>query len=377
MTPMTEADKGVGGVAVVVDLLKAMSEIAPPSLAESWDNTGLLVGDIRSSMKRGLLCIDYTSEVARECDELGVDTVVAYHPTIFEPMRNLRAGDVVFEAVRAGRAIYCPHTALDLADGGTNDVLAEAIGMVSLQPLKPRDCPDSNNVKLVVFVPDSGVEQVADAMYSAGAGQIGAYRRCSFRSNGTGTFFGLDSANPVVGKAGRDERVVEVRLEVVVPVQRLGVVIDAMKTAHSYETPAYDVYRLVDGQQRGAGRFGTLAAETTVEHLVARLKVILGLSHVLVAGPLDKKIVTAACCAGSCGKLLDAALAKRADVYVTGEIKHHDALRAAAAGLTVICTLHSNSERATLPVLQKRLAKMLPQVQWMLSKADRDPLVVV
>lgn len=367
----------VSDLATVGDLVAAMEMIAPTAAAEDWDNVGLLVGDPSALIKRVLLCIDYTKEVAAECEALAADAVVAYHPPIFEVVKRLIAGEVVFDAARAGRAIYSPHTALDVAEGGTNDVLAGAMGMTLLRPLRAGGTNVSGQCKVVVFVPQAHAEAVAEAVYGAGAGGIGAYKRCSFRSTGVGTFFGSAGSHPSLGQAGRDEQVEEVRLEVVLPQERVAAVMAAVRDAHPYESPAVDVYPLVRQAAGGMGRIGEFAVGTRVADVVARLKREMGLGHLLVAGPLDREVTRGACCAGSCGKLMDLALRERVELFVTGEVRHHDALKAAQAGMTVVCTLHSNSERATLTALQQRLEKMLPQVQWAVSRVDRDPLTVL
>jgi hypothetical protein len=102
------------------------------------------------------------------------------------------------------------------------------------------------NYKIVVFVPDENLDAVRDAMADAGAGVIGNYTCCSFASPGTGTFFGGEGADPAVGAAGRLERVRELRLEMIVPAEKAEAVVAAMRAAHPYEEPAYDVYELID-----------------------------------------------------------------------------------------------------------------------------------
>jgi dinuclear metal center YbgI/SA1388 family protein len=367
----------MSGMATVSDLVAAMESIAPLAAAEDWDNVGLLVGEPRATLKRVVLCIDYTTAVAGECQAMGADAVVAYHPPIFEGVKRLRGGEVVFEAIRAGRAIYSPHTALDVAEGGTNDVLAGAMGLTALRPLRGAETGDSGMCKMVVFVPEAQAEAVAGAMYAAGAGNIGTYKRCSFQLRGTGTFFGSDGSSPSVGQAGRDERVEEVRLELVVPREEVAAVMSAVRGAHPYETPAVDVYPLVEQEAGGMGRVGQFTPGTRASDVVARLKRELGVGHLLVAGAVDRLVRRGACCAGSCGKLMELALRDGVELFVTGEMRHHDALKAAQAGMTVICTLHSNSERVALRSLADRLGRLLPTVEFVLSRQDRDPLTVL
>src|SRR4051812_38664322 len=202
------------------DLLKILDDIAPTRDAESWDNVGLLVGDPAQSVSRALLTIDYTPDVAAEAQRERCDLVIAYHPPLFQAIKRLTAPDPIFDAIRRGVALYSPHTALDVADGGTNDLLADILGLQDRQPLRLID-PKARNHKLTTFVPEAHLERVANALFEAGAGRIGNYTRCSFRSDGTGTFMGDETTHPTVGKAGVFEQAREVKLETLCPIARV------------------------------------------------------------------------------------------------------------------------------------------------------------
>jgi dinuclear metal center YbgI/SA1388 family protein len=364
----------------MVDLplvLKVLEDIAPTRLAQSWDNVGLLVGDPARTIAAAFLCVDYTPATAAEARAMGCDLVVAYHPPIFHPIKRLTAPSLIFDAIEQRIAIYSPHTALDVADGGTNDMLADALGLADRRPLRTSSATPTQ-CKLIVFVPPDHADAVAKAIFDAGAGQIGDYSCCSFRSPGVGTFFGRQGANPAVGQAGRLERVDELRLETLVPLDRVTQVVGAMRSVHPYEEPAFDLVQLAPLPAGvGIGRIGRFDRPVATRDLIERVKRELGLSHLLVAGPTDGQIATAACAAGACGDLLDDALRQRAWLYLTGELRHHDALRAAHSGMTVVCTLHSNSERAVLKRLATRLAAAVPQIAVHVSQADRDPFNVV
>jgi dinuclear metal center YbgI/SA1388 family protein len=360
-------------------LVEVLEAIAPTRLAEPWDNVGLLVGDPQQDVTRAMLTVDYTPEVAREAAGQGCDAVVAYHPPLFDAVKRVTATGgtaLVFDAVRRGVALYSPHTALDVAEGGTNDVLADALDLRDRQPLRVAP-PKATHYKLVTFVPAEHVDAVSRALFDAGAGRIGDYSSCSFRIAGTGTFFGEAGATPAVGAAGRLERVDEVRLETVLPIASLDAVVRALRRTHPYDEPAFDLNQLAAPPEAvGLGRIGSLATATPADALAARIKRALAIDHVLVAGDPDRPVRRAAVCAGAGGDLLDAAVAEGADLYLTGELRHHDALRAAAAGMTVVCTLHSNSERAALRRLAARLAGMLPELPVSVSTADRDPFAM-
>ncbi|HEX4124473.1 MAG TPA: Nif3-like dinuclear metal center hexameric protein, partial [Tepidisphaeraceae bacterium] len=363
----------MSGVATLRELVGAMEKIAPTAHAESWDNVGLIAGDIDQPMTRVMLTIDYTAAVSAEVAQKNCDAVIAYHPPIFKPVSRLTAPHLVFDAIRRGIGIYSPHTALDVAEGGTNDCLAESIGLKNCAPIQA--IGSTEQLKLATFVPAEHVEAVSSALFAAGAGRIGQYSSCSFRSPGTGTFFGQAGTNPAVGKAGRLEEQPEIRLETVVPTGGVSAVVAALRKSHPYEEPAFDLVRLAAAPNGvGMGRIGLLGEPAERGELIERVKRAVGVLHVLAAGPMSGVVKKAAVCAGSCGSVLDAAIAMGAEAFVTGELRHHDALKAAAAGVTAICTLHSNSERMTLGRLRERLAKELSAVGFVLSEADRDPL---
>lgn len=360
-------------------LVNALEFVAPTRLAESWDNVGLLVGDPEQPVTRAMLTIDYTPEVACEAAGAKVDAIIAYHPPIFAALKRVispGASGPIFDAIRRGVAIYSPHTALDVADGGTNDVLADVLGMVDRSPLKLVETKASQ-YKLVTFVPAEHVEEVSRALFDAGAGRIGKYSSCSFQTRGTGTFFGEEGTNPTVGEAGKLEQADEIRVETVVPIAKIESVIRALRQSHPYEEPAFDLNQLASPPEAiGIGRIGKLPGEATGDMLINRIKRELDIPHLLVAGDASRLVRRAAVCAGSCGDLLDQVIAQKCDFYLTGEMRHHDALKAAARGVTVVCALHSNTERIALKRLQERLTKALPGLPVMLSQKDRDPFTV-
>jgi dinuclear metal center YbgI/SA1388 family protein len=357
-------------------ILSELDKIAPLRYAEAWDNVGLLAGDPSAEITRVLLAVDATEAVFDEAKKASAELLIAYHPPLFEAIKRVRHDSLIHRAIQGGVAIYSPHTALDAAPGGTNDVLADALGMAAREPLRLTPTKDTQ-YQLVTFVPEAEIDRVAAALFAAGAGRVGQYSKVSFRSEGTATFKGEEGSNPAAGEAGRLEREAEIRLETVVPIARVEAVVKALREAHSYEQPAFDLVRLAAPPEGiGIGRTGPLERPTSRPDLFDRIKKALGIDALLVAGPLEGDVKKAAVCAGAGRSLLDDAIAKGADLFLTGELPHHDALRAAKAGLTVACALHSNSERAALAVLKKRLNDALPKVEVTISAEDRDPFTV-
>jgi len=367
-------------------LAASLDRIAPTHLAEDWDNVGLLSGHRTSLVQRVLLSIDLTPAVHDEALRTGTDLLISYHPPIFKPLKHLQLNGNEPPALAVALAsygvwIYSPHTALDTVDGGTNDVLAATVGArvtgsFSHYPAK------GTFLKLVAFIPESHVEEVAEAVFAAGAGNIGQqsrYSKCSFRNPGTGTFFGDDNTNPAVGTKGRLERVPEIRFETILPADAAGEVVSALRQSHPYEEPAFDLLRMeTPPEQVGLGRYADLAAATTLGAFAHACKAALGLPFAAVAGNPKGKIRTLAIMAGSAGRTaLDAHSRKPFDCLLTGELKHHELLAYQAAGVGVILLGHGNSERPVLQYVASRLKKDHPGLSVAVSKADRDPSVIL
>ena len=226
--------------------------------AAEWDNVGLLLGELADPAERIMTCLTITPDVVEEAVRERANLIVSHHPILFRGAKRLTSetsdGRVVLPLARAGVAVYSPHTAFDNCVGGINDILCRRLGILTGMPLRPRD--GQRQCKLVVFVPDADLKKVSDALFAAGAGRIGEYTECSFRLAGTGTFFATDATNPTVGQKGRREEVAEWRFEVVVPERMVASVVAAMRKAHSYEEPAFDVYpaQTQFGRRRGADR---------------------------------------------------------------------------------------------------------------------------
>ncbi|UCG57248.1 MAG: Nif3-like dinuclear metal center hexameric protein [Phycisphaerales bacterium] len=360
------------------DIASVMEEMTPLGLAQDWDNVGLLVGDPQARVKSILLTIDVTREVVAEAKRLKAELIVSYHPVIWDGLKSVTAegkGHVVYDLIRNEIGVFSIHTALDTAIGGVNDGLAEIVGIEDGEPIGDYvDYPVNESYKLIVFVPVDAAAKVSNAIFAAGAGAMGNYRNCSFQAEGTGTFLPLAGARPAMGKRGKLEKVPEVRFEAVIGEDGLQHAIAAMKEAHPYETPAFDVVRLYNNRNRfGLGRIGRLATPLRVKQIVQRIKKYTGAKAFGMIGDERRLVETAAVCAGSCGKIINSVIAAKTDLYLTGELKHHQALAAQEAGLTCICLSHTVSERFILKKLSKQLQKRTKQVTIRISKKDADP----
>ncbi len=362
----------------VKEIAAAIERIAPLRLAQDWDNVGLLVGSPQRNVSNVLVTIDITADVVGEARKLKSDLIISYHPVIWDGLKKITTdgpGRVVYELIRSGIAVFSIHTALDSAVGGVNDGLAEILGIVDAEALGDYvDNPAGDNYKLVVFVPVKSMEKVANAIFAAGAGAIGNYSHCGFTADGQGTFLPLKGAKPAIGKRGKFEKVPEVRFETIVPARNLDACIAAMKKAHPYETPAFDCYRLYNPQSKfGLGRIGRLEKPLRVAQIIERIKRKTGARAAGIVGDKRRLVKKAAVCAGSCGKIINSVIAARADLYLTGELKHHHALAAQEAGLTCICLSHTVSERFILKKFAGQLKKQVKAVTIRISKKDADP----
>ncbi len=361
------------------EISQKLQALAPLELAADWDNVGLLVGNPDQAIKRVMLAIDMTQAVFEEAQKNKTDLLLTYHPPVFEPMKKIVSGQgvtpLLHDAIRSNMAIYTVHTALDSVKGGVNDVLADAIGLTETKPLQSSGFESEKMCKLVVFLPESDLAKVSEAIFAAGAGHVGNYDKCSFRCSGTGTFRGGEGTNPTVGKTGQFEEAGEFRLETIVPVVALSAVVSAMINAHSYEEVAYDVIPLLYGQTDvGFGRVGDFSQAISKKTLIEQIKKTFKQSVVGLIGSVSGRAKRGAVCAGSCGSMLKHVIRQGCDFYLTGELKHHDALKLQEAGVTTVCLSHTNSERIVLPEIVKRLKPDCPGVEFKISRKDKDPL---
>lgn len=434
----------------VANLLEAMDRIAPLELAEPWDNVGLILGDARRALDGPvLLTIDLSEAVATEAVHQCCSAVVAYHPPVFHPIKKIGTRTsterVILKLLGAGAGaggdagggvcVLSPHTALDAAKGGLTDWLADGLlglgdkGLASSwstrsgksgagtnavgasgagggdrRALRPsaRRMP-TQEVKIVTFVPPDAVERVRAGLASAGAGLIGNYELCSFTTGGHGSFLGKEGSNPVVGRAGRLESAPEIRLEMVCSKRALGLAMEMIRQFHPYEEPAVDVYELVPPPDRavGAGRRIAFDHPVSLAELAKRLRKHMGGEPVLIApresekraDPASIMISRAAVVPGAGGELAPLAAEDGCEVFVTGEMKHHEIRAAVSGGMSVLLGGHTQTERGYLKLLARRLeaelsaeisddsaggaGKAKPPVSVLVSTEDRAPTLLM
>lgn len=346
-----------------MDDVRAWQELVdslyPESSSASWDNVGLQVGDPAWPVERVLLTLDVTRAVIDEAASVPNTLVLAHHPLLFRPLARLTpdtaSGRTALAAATAGVAVLAAHTNLDIAtDGaGTSQPVADVLGLVDRRPLTSGQ-PTTGH-KLVTFVPEDHLDSVIDAMSAAGAGTIGDYERCTFRSQGIGSFIPGEGTDPHSGTRGQVSDEPEWRVEIVVPTSRIAEVVRALEAAHPYEEVAWDLYPLAGLPRPGLGIVGRLPSAMPLRAVAHTLREELPSPHLRVAGQRDRLITTVAAVGGAGDSLIDAALAARVDLYVTGDLRHHVTLDALEMGMALIDAGHHGTEWAALPAWRDRL----------------------
>ncbi|WP_238419854.1 Nif3-like dinuclear metal center hexameric protein [Gordonia sp. 'Campus'] len=325
MQPSPQSER----VITVGDVVDVVERAYPPALAESWDAVGLVCGD-REEQARGVLaCVDVTEAVVDAAIEAGAGIVVAHHPLLLRGVTTLAAdtakGRIVHRLIRSGTALLAAHTNADSARPGVSDALADRLGVFDTVPIAPK--PVDPLDKWVVMVPEGNVEQVSEAMFAAGAGTIGDYRDCSWSVVGTGQFEAGESASPAIGEIGMRTHVDEARVEMVAGRGLRAAVLRALRNAHPYEEPAFDVFELAAfGSDVGLGRVGALAEPMTLRDFTAMAaRVLRTPAGVRAAGDPDALVRTVAVCGGAGDSLLDRVRGLDVDCYVTSDLRHHPA----------------------------------------------------
>jgi dinuclear metal center YbgI/SA1388 family protein len=316
--------------ATLADVVRALETRYPPRTAEQWDRVGLAVGDPAAPVRRVLFAVDPVAAVVDEAEEWDADLLVTHHPLLLRPVHSVAAttykGALVHRLVRAGCGLYTAHTNADSAHGGVAEALADVLGLVDTVPLVAADAPALD--KHVVMAPVDVADALVDAMAAAGAGRVGAYERCAWTTTGQGTFTPLEGATPAIGEVGRRETLPEVRVEMVAARGARGRVVAAMRAAHPYEEPAFDVLELAAlPGGTGLGRVGTLPEPVPLARFAADVAAAVPATAqgVRWAGDPDMPVRRVAVLGGSGDSLFDAVRAADVDAYVTADLRHHPA----------------------------------------------------
>lgn len=353
-------------------ICQSMDAWAPQSLAYEWDKVGLQIGEPGTPVKRVLACLTITAAAAAKAEQWGADMIVAHHPIVFSALKTLRTDDphtrLCLRLAARNIACFAAHTNLDVVPGGVNDLLAETLGLQEIVPLIPS--PKAGQVKLVTFVPETHLASLREALCQAGAGVIGDYMECTFSSPGTGTFRPGDGTNPFSGSKGNLNEEPELRFETLVAKAILPQVLKALRAAHPYEEPAYDIVPLENRDKRfGLGARGTLGRPMALRDFAESVRADLKLGHVRMVGDPRRKVQHIAVCGGAGGGEIPA-IPRDIDVFVTGDLKYHEADAAQERGLALIDAGHDGTERNIATAIARYLKKEIPGLE---TKAFIEP----
>ncbi|MHA4843471.1 Nif3-like dinuclear metal center hexameric protein [Flavitalea antarctica] len=359
----------------IKEVIAHLETIAPPSLQEVYDNAGLITGDSNQPCTGVIVCLDSTAEVINEAINAGANLVVAHHPIIFQGLKKLNrenyVGKAIILAIKHDIAIYAIHTNLDNIISGVNKQMADKLGLVNGRVLSPKR---DQLAKLYVFVPAAHEEKLKDALFEAGAGSIGNYSECSFSTPGTGSFKGGEDTDPYVGKPGERHLEDERRIEVIFPVYLEARLLKAMRAVHPYEEVAFDVVRLLNEYDRvGSGLIGELEVPVPPQEFLGKVKAAFDLQVLRHTTAPDKAVNVVALCGGSGSFLINKALAAKADVYLTGDIKYHEFFD--ANDRMMICDIgHFESEQYTIDLLYDILREKFTNFAVLKTKVKTNPV---
>ena len=358
---------------IVKDVTKYLEKIAPLNLQESYDNSGLQVGDYKSEVKGILVSLDVTLEVIEDAIQQQCNLIVAHHPVIFGEIKNLNksslTGSIVFKAIKNNINIYAIHTNLDNVLNGVNAKIAEVIGLKRKKILLPKQ----NLLKLVVFVPESHSEKVSQALFSSGAGNIGNYKNCIFSSFGQGSFLPISGSKPFMGKEGEVEKVKEEKLEVIFPDCILPKIIQSMNRVHPYEEVAYDIFKLQNNSKSGSGLIGELEKPMEELKFLNLIKKKFNVATIKHTKLINKPIKKIAVCGGSGSFLLKNAMIENADIFITSDFKYHQFFEADNS-ILIADIGHYESEQFTIDLISDFLMKKFINFAIRLTKVNTNPI---
>jgi dinuclear metal center YbgI/SA1388 family protein len=359
----------------IKEITTYLETLAPLAYQESYDNSGLLVGDDTQEVSGALICLDSTEEVIEEAIRKDCNLVIAHHPIIFSGLKKITGRTyierTVIKAIKNDIAIYAIHTNLDNVEKGVNAKICERLGLKNMRILSPK-----KNLfrKLVTYVPLEQAEKVRQAVCDAGAGKIGNYEQCSFNGVGEGSFRAGPGAQPFVGKIGEMHREQEMRIEVFFEARIEKAVVKALLAAHPYEEVAYDVYGLENENTRvGSGMIGEMEEPMEEVAFLQLLKSVMKTDCVRYTHLTGKRISRVSVCGGSGSFLLDDAIASGSDAFVTGDYKYHQFFD--ADGKLLLADIgHFESEQFTKELLFDVIRENFPTFAIHLSETITNPV---
>lgn len=359
----------------IKDIINHLESIAPLAYQESYDNAGLITGNPETTVKSVLISLDCTEEIIDEAISKKCNFIVSHHPIIFSGLKKITGKNYVertiIKAIKNDIAIYAIHTNLDNVYVGVNKKIAKKIGLQNLRILAPQKRVLK---KLATFIPSTHFEKVKNALFDAGAGNIGNYDECSFSVEGVGSFRGNEKSNPFVGKKGKQHQETEQKLEVIFPSHLQQNIIDALIKNHPYEEVAYDIYLLENfNKYTGAGMIGELLKPLTKNDFLIHLKKQMNLKSIRYTETFQSKIKTVAVCGGAGSFLLKTAIAQKADAFVSGDFKYHEFFDSEKS-LMIADIGHYESEIFTKELLRDLILEKFPTFAVLLTQINTNPI---
>ena len=359
----------------IKEITQLIEKFAPLPLQESYDNSGLLIGDPGTQASGALVTLDVTDEVVKEAVDHKFNLIIAHHPLIFKGLKKINSGNmigrIVAGCIKNDIAVYAAHTNLDNVAGGVNRVITDKLGLKNVNILSGKP---GQLRKLVVFVPEDHAQPVREAIFNAGAGHIGNYDSCSFNTPGNGTFRALEGADPFVGNMNELHFEKELRVEFIYPQYREKDILSALFRAHPYEEVAYDVYPLENSfSDVGSGMIGELEQPEETLKFLHRVKRTFGAGCIRHTAIVKDRIKKVAVCGGSGSFLIPNAIKAGADIYISGDIKYHEFFDADGR-ITIADIGHYESEQFTKELLMNLIKKNFSNFAVQISAVNTNPI---
>lgn len=357
------------------DIVREMENFAPPVFQESYDNARLITGSLSWQCSGAVLCLDALESVVDEAIALQCNLVIAHHPIVFSGLKSLTGKNyierAIIKAIKNDIAIYAAHTNLDNVQSGVNHRISERLGLQNLKILDPKK---GLLKKLCTYVPESHLQQVMEALFAAGAGQIGNYSECSFSHPGTGTFMGNEASNPFLGNKGIRHHEAEHKLEVLIDTSVESRVLNALINSHPYEEVAYEIITIDNAHKEvGSGMIGELPAPMQTADFLQMLKVKMNCKSIRHTAEISDEVQKIAVCGGAGIFLLPKAIASGADVLVTADVKYHQFFD--ADGRILLADIgHYESEQFTKALFYDILIRKFPNFALHLTKVNTNPV---
>lgn len=352
-----------------------MESAAPLALQENYDNAGLLTGAYQQEISQAILCLDVTEEVLDEAIAGGCNLVIAHHPIIFSGIKKITGTNyverILIKAISHHIAIYAMHTNLDNLKSGVNKIIADRLGLVDPKVLLPMQ---NKLMKLYTFAPVEHADKVREALFKAGAGNIGNYDECSFNTEGMGTFRGNAESNAFVGEKGKRHHEKEIRIEVIFPGWLLNSMVAALKASHPYEEVAYDTVELANSfDQTGAGMIGSLQQSMEPLAFFDYLKQKMKVKVIRHTALCRNAVKTVALCGGAGSFLLHHAIKAGADIFISADFKYHQFFDADKA-IIIADIGHYESEQFTPEIFAAILKEKFPTFAVRFTAINTNPI---